>query len=277
MLPGRLYHGHEEKLMRYGFEAIGDRGTVLINNNESVMQVYERVRMISPTTLDNSDRLSYGRPMTFYFSRTYTSQYPPMVFLIPLPASKYMFKNYQPIGQPGAWTGFRIVWQDPALPSSYPGYKGIDMGWDYCVAGPDDGSFGDGRWGMRLWDGNGNLIFDSNKRLFMFSGMLRDWTFSHITTFKGYPAAGAYDNKGYMYYYKQPFTKDGMNGFLANALTSYSVATGASYYGADYLFGFLDNDNSNVYLRQSAGTYYGPMNYYMTLQSYPVLVGRPRF
>lgn len=101
------------------------------------------------------------------FPRTITSQEPPLIFCRPIGSSGIGAVCYaRVIGSPGAWTGFYIRTYSTGTLQPYGTYFAAGFGAQNVAD-----------WGMRLWDANGKLLFDSDTPYVRFTRAFQNWAY----------------------------------------------------------------------------------------------------
>jgi len=106
------------------------------------------------------------------FPFTITSQEPPLVFVRPDAVSRLSGLGLCKVfGSPGAWTGFyvRAVDSNSAQPNG-KWFAGAFMAKPTAT------------YGMRIWDGSSNLLFDSGTAAAVFSRVYQNWTYVRSDT-----------------------------------------------------------------------------------------------
>lgn len=158
-----------------------------------------------------SDRTFGGRYKITYLTPI-TSDVPPIVALFPGPLAKGWFHAFRNIGSPGRWTGFEIghhlktPW-DGALPSGpiSKDLSAFDTGWEYVAANPEVCPMSSERFGLRVFDSAGRLVFDSGTPTLRIVAPLVSWTQLRYAQFEN----------------AWPFPMDGTHGVLASSLAVY--------------------------------------------------------
>ena len=168
--------------MSYGFFAAGAAGNVLIDENNPVLRraCSGKIIVTQADTRGLAGR-AYN-PCFAYCDVKYPvvigSKSPPLVFAVPAGVTDSGgLAAFMPLGKSGAWTGFRVVYKS-ALPGSptNPVYKGLDTKWKYhaCLHEPEPFTPGVG-YGMRVFNENGRIVFDSNWDIVPFRGLMTNW------------------------------------------------------------------------------------------------------
>lgn len=93
--------------MTAGFKIRGVAGNVQVTDDVPTFVVAERGTITASHFVQDVGQWFFGNRHHVYFRTTYTSQAPPLIFLKFLEATQCM-SSLTMIGQPGAWTGFRI-------------------------------------------------------------------------------------------------------------------------------------------------------------------------
>lgn len=148
-------------LMSYGFRSFNDQKFVQIDDTYPVLQYVE-----SGVCQANVD---------VWFSEAYSSDMPPWLFLRG-GSGGYLF-GVKFLGGPGAWTGFKLQGCSDIYHNH--GLAGRGYGtWDYMV----------GKWsvkkssenfGIRLWNGSGDLTFDSGTRVINLQFQFSNWSYQY--------------------------------------------------------------------------------------------------
>ncbi|WP_285409318.1 hypothetical protein [Pseudomonas sp. FR229a] len=145
--------------MSYGLQFLNSGNSVVLDSEYARLCVIESGRYIPNATN------GYGSITSF--SRVVTSQNPPLVFVRPdTVAGIAQLGGMKILGSPGNWTGFYIG------AYSQVGFKPNGR---YFVS-----TFGAqpvASYGMRLWDGSSNLLFDSGTASATFTRAFQNWTF----------------------------------------------------------------------------------------------------
>lgn len=159
-------------------------------NNSNVVTLdseFARMCVIASGTLNNNG--SSDRNSTNTFPRPVTTQEPPLIFVRPTNPNNgwaTTLSAFSPVGSPGNWTGFNLV-------SSYVQSPTFAVGeWFACQFGGQAVA----TYGMRLWDGAANLLFDSGTPAANFTRAAQN--FSYVKSEQ--MATTAYRN-----YYSTPF------------------------------------------------------------------------
>ncbi|AOE78785.1 hypothetical protein A7318_09385 [Pseudomonas lurida] len=120
------------------------------NNNDVVALDSEFSRLV----VLQSGRYSGGAT----FSPAITTQEPPLVFVRPDASTTFQYTTIS--GSPGNWTGFSFL--------------GGGVGNYFCAAFKAREV---ANYGLRLWDGSKNLLFDSGTPCAQFTRTITGWTF----------------------------------------------------------------------------------------------------
>lgn len=167
----------------FGFYAKGSDGHLILGDDNPVLcQKYKgRITVNQLVSTLNNPYIPAGYGYCeMRYPAPITSLMPPMVFGIPT-----IFCNnkgigfFQHRGGPGNWIGFSVATtMSLHMNSAAAAYYGADTGWEYrvCVFGdPGIKRPGASRYGMALFDENGNPTFDSNWPFVPFRGLLSSW------------------------------------------------------------------------------------------------------
>lgn len=151
-------------------------GVQFINNNNVVTldSEFARLMVISSGRFSPTQEQGLGSVTTF--TRPVTSQEPPLVFVRPDTVGGVAgLCRMALLGSPGNWTGFYV------------------RGYDVNTAQPNGRYFVAAfaaqpvaQYGMRLWDGSGNLLFDSGTPNATFTRAFQNWNYvKYDTTVQG--------------------------------------------------------------------------------------------
>lgn len=165
----------------FGFFSRGNAGNLILGDDNPVLvqllsgdlRVTRRFGNAYNAQGAGSCAVTYPEPITTFD--------PPMVFGVPNPTfAGGGIGRFSHIGRPGYWTGFRVVF------TNYLDYRaqqfdpnnalkiGQQTGWSYRVctfrAPPSQD-----RFGLRLFDAEGQLVFDSGWPIVPFRGLLKSW------------------------------------------------------------------------------------------------------
>ncbi|MCE0464915.1 hypothetical protein [Pseudomonas uvaldensis] len=137
-------------------------------NNSNVVTVdseFSRLVVLAKGTYVPTEEWGLGSVTTF--PRTITSQEPPLVFIRPSGSSGIAgLCQMRVIGSPGAWTGFYVRAYD---------VNTLQPNGSYFACGFAATALAD--YGMRLWDGNSKLLFDSGTPYARFTRAFQNWTY----------------------------------------------------------------------------------------------------
>jgi len=177
----------------FGFMQRGDNGQLILgDDNPTLVQRYRGKLVITnaPPYIPEYEGVNYYSGPVGYgwcvisYPSAVTTQLPPMVFATPNhPTYAVGIGMFSHIGTPGKWTGFKCGVLDELWGGTQPRTKGsaptlpigCDSQWEYRVCtfgGPPSGE----KYGMRIWDKTGELVFDSGWQLVFFSQLLSNWT-----------------------------------------------------------------------------------------------------
>jgi hypothetical protein len=138
------------------------------SNNENVVTIdSEFTRLVVLAKGAYSPDGGAGINSTTMFPTTITSQEPPLVFIRPAGATGIAGLCFTRIlGSPGAWTGFYVRGYDENT---------LQPNGSYFVCGFSATAMA--QYGMRLWDGSGKLLFDSDTPYARFTRAFQNWTY----------------------------------------------------------------------------------------------------
>lgn len=170
--------------MSFGLQFTNNSGVVTLDSE------FARMCVIAKGTLNNNG--SSDRNSTNMFPRTVTTQEPPLIFVKPDNPNNGWAANlysFMPVGSPGAWTGFQVV-------STYVQAPNFATGsWFACQFGGQAVA----TYGLRLWDGNSSVLFDSGTPTANFTRSAQNWS---------YVKSEQTPTAGYRNYYATPFAFD---------------------------------------------------------------------
>lgn len=135
----------------------------------------------SPNGRLNYSDWSFGATYQVTYSSPITSVPAPVVALCPRQLASGCFHSFYHTGGPGAWTGFVIAWHhampgEAAAWSNYYGDAQYIRDWEYIAADPERCPQSNDRYGMRVWNGSGELVFDSGTEVLRITQVLDQWT-----------------------------------------------------------------------------------------------------
>lgn len=149
--------------MTYGLMTRGDAGNVQIDGRSGVLNVLAEGSYAGYGS-------SSGEGTLVTFPAAIATQAPPLLFLNPdtaaVNAGRVDLALVRPVGSPGNWTGFRVRGRYVQYPHTGK----------YFAAGMAPSPSADG-YGLRLWDGSGQQIFDSGHRLAKLIGPAGKWKY----------------------------------------------------------------------------------------------------
>ncbi|MDH1236566.1 hypothetical protein [Stutzerimonas stutzeri] len=231
--------------MSYGFKVVNDNGSIVVDDQHITLSV------VAEGALNYEAGLFYNRHQGYYlyrdiqFGMTLRGVFPfvinsreaPLVVLIPTSPSGAIH-SYQPLGSPGAWWGFEVAYRH----SFYLPYEGRygaipPINWRYVVARMDMVPQSNEQWGIRVFNEQGRITFDSGVRIVRLKQHLRNW----IET------GGNWGWRTYYLPWEFPF--DGEHGLLVSNLgifEAYSSQTGGAYCSAR--FGFQGHGAIHAYV-----------------------------
>lgn len=140
--------------MSYGFQSINDSSYVQIDSEAPRLCVLTRGTYSGVNTANAT------------FARPVTSVDPPLVFVRPDAGAIQVPLSVWFTGGPGNWTGFSIKASNVQNTMS-----GV-----YFVAAW--ASMGTAAYGMRIWDGNGGLVYDSGAPAVIVTFAAGDWAYA---------------------------------------------------------------------------------------------------
>lgn len=113
-----------------------------------------------------------GLSSSTYFPATITTQEPPLVFVRPDTVNAIVgLSNLQIFGSPGAWTGFRVrVFNIYTVPPNGRWFAAVF------------GAVASATYGLRMWDANSKVIFDSGSPTALFVKTSGDWVYTGTGT-----------------------------------------------------------------------------------------------
>lgn len=207
---------------------------------------------------------------------------PPFVFAIPTDNAVGGFGMFTHTGTPGAWTGFTVVYIPKlAYQGGYAPAVGTDTGWEFAVcaygAPPSEEDYG-----LRMWDANQRVIYDSTWDIVPFRNLLTGWSFH----FNGKYGGNNLNNNRYWgcdnfsdqvacdtayEVYKHPWgAANGSLGVLISSLAAFrgqaDVGSWTETFYSAPMVGFLDKTRTNIHASvmfgviQHTGTVYPMLN-----------------
>ncbi len=156
--------------MTYGLEFTNDSNVVTVDSE------FTRLVVLAKGTYQPTQESGLGSVTTF--PRTITSQEPPLVFVRPSGSTGIAgLCLMRVIGSPGAWTGFYVrAYNENTLQPN-----GAYFACGFAATALAD-------YGMRIWDGSSNLLFDSGTPYARFTRSFQNWTYVKTdTTSQGQP------------------------------------------------------------------------------------------
>lgn len=272
--------------MSYGLFVKGNAENLIIDDQNPVLaQLHRGDIFVNEPVADRTPwyggRYILGSCLVTYPSPVRSTE-PPLVFGVPRSAaySGCSIGFFAHLGGAGNWTGFRVMFVRMPFSPGNTYAPGMFSGWEYRVCAfylPPSGS----RYGMRVWDKDERLVFDSGWPIVPLRELLHNWRVDSAvkTGIYEYNAFyGAFDrnvNKQcdgtYQIYSHAWGAKDGDKGILISQLKA------MTYYGddgfSDYaekvtipVVGFLSGDRSRISLGlhlgilQHAGASVAPLN-----------------
>ncbi|MBV4552262.1 hypothetical protein HU742_014045 [Pseudomonas sp. SWRI102] len=156
--------------MPYGLEFTNDSNVVTVDS--------EFTRLVVLAKGSYVPNLESGLGSITTFPRTITSQEPPLVFIRPSATSGIAgLCLMRVVGSPGAWTGFYVRAYD--VNTHQPNGSYFACGFSATPLA---------EFGMRLWDGNSKLLFDSGTPYARFTRSFQNWSYVKTdTTAQGVP------------------------------------------------------------------------------------------
>lgn len=249
--------------MSHGFRLESDSGAIVVDDDHVTLSVIEEGVLVYHGGLYFNGTLNhyiyrdpvFGMILRGMFSSPINSMQAPLVALIPMSAEGAVHA-YQPIGQPGSWTGFEIAYQHVMMRSgagASPMQSIPVPAWKYVVARPDIVKQSNELYGIRVYKEDGGLVFDSGTKIIQLKAVLRSW-------------GQVFSNLAYVEFEQQwdyPF--DGRHGILVSNLgifENYSANDGVNlsscrfgFKGAGKIYAAVSPRNTLEYNR--ASTYGG--------------------
>lgn len=141
--------------MIYGLQVVNDAGIISIDSEYARLCVFHK-----------SD---YTSGVSIVFQNIVETQEPPLIFIRPQNNGAFIQLGVLIFGFAGAWTGATVT--------SGQGHSGsIFVGaFSSKPSAP---------YGLRMWDANGEQIFDSGVQAAVFTRSIQNWTYTH-TTYSG--------------------------------------------------------------------------------------------
>ena len=134
-------------------------GLRFTNSSDVVILDSEFARLV---ILDTGTWSGNGSGITVSFSKVINTIEPPLVFVRPNQSITFCFCKI--IGSTGAWRGFSFV-----------GISGQSTSGKWFCAGFKSSETA--RFGMRLWDGDSNLLFDTGTPCAQFTRSISSWSY----------------------------------------------------------------------------------------------------
>lgn len=188
----------------YGLSVINDQGTVTLDSEFSRLCVFHK------------GRFSNGVVITF--STPIPSQEPPLVFVRPDNTGGTISVGSLFYGSAGNWTGVSIVGQ------------GGTVAGNLFVAAFKSSTVAS--YGLRLWNEQGSVVFDSGTQAAVFTRVLQNWTYTNTTR----DAQGYYLN-----WYSVPLNYSGGDYLMVNNARMYMMAGSDSARVTGLTFDFAAN------------------------------------
>lgn len=146
-------------------------GLTFLNNNNLVVIDSEFARLNVICSGRYAPTQESGHGSTTYFPRVITSQEPPLVFCRPDTGGIGGLTAMQVIGSAGNWVGFYVRAYD--VNTNQPNGRYFAASFvAQAVA----------TFGLRLWDGATNLLFDSGTPSALFTRSFQNWTYVRSET-----------------------------------------------------------------------------------------------
>ncbi|WP_207864876.1 hypothetical protein [Pseudomonas sp. 58(2021)] len=150
--------------MSYGLQFTNNNNTVVLDSE------YARLMVISSGRFAPTEEGGLGS--TTYFARPVTSQEPPLVFVRPDTVGAIAgLCQMRLIGSAGNWTGFYVRAYNALTAQPNGRYFVSAFGAQYVA-----------QYGLRIWDGANNLLFDSGTTNANFTRSFQNWTFVKYET-----------------------------------------------------------------------------------------------
>lgn len=235
----------------YGFSYTGDSGQLILGDDNPVLvQRYigklkvtkqagiDELRRVRINSGKNEGYVTWRRLITDWgygwceiqYPAMITTQLPPFVFGVPNGAARGGIGMFAHVGSPGAWTGFKCCILGYLWGGNRPRVLlGHDPGWDYrvCTFGAPPSR---DEYGMRIWDEQGQLVFDAGWPLVFFRELLTTWSalntgtrYYNIRDYWGNPVSGG-DVDEVMQVFGCPWGyQDGQAGVLLSSLSNAQV------------------------------------------------------
>lgn len=169
-------------MSNYGFKAFNDSGAVTIDADFVTMAVARR-GAFGPY-LDRCRQYPdnrHGVRAQVTYSAAITSNSPPVVAFLPRGIVNGHWHAFQHTGGPGWWTGFEVSYSEfypGQVVSNYYTFQppsSLPL-WDYAAADTESCPPSNETYGMRIWDENGRLTFDSGTPVIKLLGVVGGWS-----------------------------------------------------------------------------------------------------
>lgn len=221
--------------MTYGLKAHNAAGVVLIDDDFVTLAPAQRGAITPANAFAGYIRSANGKLtyLDWAYGASYRVTYPspipsvtaPVVAFCPRQLARGCFHAFHHTGGPGAWTGFIVGWHHalPGTPEAWSYYYGpaeYIRDWDYIAADPERCPQSDGKYGMRVWDSAGELVFDSGTPVLRIVRVLDQW--ERISSPSSYVRA-----------FTTPWDvpRDGRHGFFAASLGIQLAGGGGTFVG----------------------------------------------
>ncbi len=134
-------------------------GVAFTNNSNKVILDSEFSRLV---VLEKGTWSGTGSGISVQFSKVVTTAEPPLIFVRPGLSTTFCFCSVQ--GSSGAWTGF-----------SFMGVVNQTTNGSWFIAAFKAELTA--KYGFRIWDGSGKLLFDSGTPCAQFTRTISSWTY----------------------------------------------------------------------------------------------------
>ena len=294
--------------MSYGFYAKGSAGNLIIGDENPVLVLKHSASMVvtrrhdrlttanAGRTIKGDSRLSpiwsrvtpcgYGFVEVNYPQPVITEE-PPYIFATP--NGEYNgggIGGFVHKGGPGNWTGFELIFAYDLYYSKVmlkEAIVGQPTGWTYhlCTYGAEPST---DKYGLRLWDSNSRLVFDSGWRIVPFRNLLTNWTpesnyptrWYNIKQYWGSRYSRGATDYVYQVGYHPWGYENHMRGVLISSLQAHDFIGDIGDYAVLRcipIIGFKGRDRSRIFCSIAYGTLQHPYAAVSVMSKYQILSG----
>lgn len=203
----------------YGFSYTNDAGKVTVDSDHINLAVLQRGQFggYLPASQQRPDN-RHGVRVQVRYPSPVTSQIAPIVAFVPRANVNGHWHAFQHTGGAGNWTGFDVSFME-----KYPGevvnnyFNWVAPTsltyWDWVVANSEGMKYSPEMFGLRVWDKDGRLAFDSGTKVMKILKVISSWSgISNYPQWRSYVTSWG-------------FTANGQYGFIASNLPMQSANT----------------------------------------------------